>query len=67
MHETWLNFARTGVPSSAGLAEWPEYDLETRPIVVFDEHTRIEYDRDARRRAAWDGADIYHHLPSTTR
>jgi para-nitrobenzyl esterase len=64
MHGTWLNFARTGVPTGPGLPEWPEYDLESRRIAVFDEHTRIEQDRDAERRVAWDGADIFDHFPS---
>jgi para-nitrobenzyl esterase len=66
MHETWLSFARTGLPSGPGLPEWPEYDLETRPIAVFDAACSVEYDRDARRRQVWDGADILHHFPSSS-
>ncbi len=63
MHETWINFARTGVPSSAALPEWPEFSLEERPAAVFNDEIRVEGDRDPERRAAWGGVDIRHHFP----
>ena len=66
MHETWISFARTGDPSGAALTEWPQFNLENRPVAVFDEDIRVERDRDAERRAAWDGADTRHNFPGVT-
>jgi para-nitrobenzyl esterase len=63
MHETWINFARTGVPSSAVMPEWPVYNLDERPVAVFAEDIRVEGDRDAERRASWDGVDLRHSFP----
>jgi len=64
MHDCWLAFAKTGVPTSDGLPEWPEFDLERRPIAVFDEQSRIEYDRDRERRLAWEATNIGHRFPT---
>lgn len=36
MSEAWLAFARTGNPNHPGLPEWPEYNAEDRPMMVFD-------------------------------
>jgi para-nitrobenzyl esterase len=34
-HAYWVGFAKTGVPSAAGLPEWPAYDPKTDPILDF--------------------------------
>ena len=44
----WQQFARTGVPG-----EWPVYDRDQRPVLVFDRHTHVEYDPNQDRRQAW--------------
>lgn len=44
MSEAWINFARHGNPSHAGIPEWPTYDLESRAVMVFDVETRVEHD-----------------------
>jgi len=36
MSEAWLAFARTGNPNHPGIPEWPEYNAEDRPMMVFD-------------------------------
>ena len=49
MHETWIQFARTGDPGP----DWPVYDSARRPTMVFDEQVRIEDDPVADIRKAW--------------
>jgi para-nitrobenzyl esterase len=33
----WLHFARTGSPNGQGVPRWPEYDVDQRMTMVFDE------------------------------
>lgn len=47
----WNEFARTGVPGD----DWPAYNRDERPVLVFDRHTHIEYDPHPHRREAWAG------------
>ncbi|MGI9125993.1 MAG: carboxylesterase/lipase family protein [Mycobacterium sp.] len=47
----WSEFSRTGVPGD----DWPVYNHEERPVMVFDRHTHIEYDPHPHRREAWMG------------
>jgi para-nitrobenzyl esterase len=37
MADTWIAFAKTGDPNNAKLPNWPAYQTETRPVIVFDE------------------------------
>ncbi len=46
----WRRFSRTGVPGTG----WPTYDQD-RAIMVFDKHSRLEYDPHPARRQAWEG------------
>jgi para-nitrobenzyl esterase len=41
MSEAWINFARTGRPSAAGLPEWPAYTEKSGSTMVFDTTTRV--------------------------
>ncbi|BCW48034.1 hypothetical protein [Arthrobacter sp. StoSoilB13] len=43
MFDAWMNFARTGDPSTDSLA-WPAYNTASRPTMVFDKHTRVVND-----------------------
>jgi para-nitrobenzyl esterase len=45
----WRHFSRTGVPGDG----WPTYD-EDRAVMVFDKHSRLEYDPYPARREAWE-------------
>lgn len=47
----WHEFARAGLPGD----DWPAYNREQRPVLVFDRHTHIEYDPHPHRREAWAG------------
>ena len=54
--ETWIAFAKTGNPNNALIPQWPAYNLETRPVMVFDVESRIVPDaRGAQRRLINDG------------
>ena len=49
MAGAFVAFARTGDPNHAGLAEWPAFDAETRPTMVFTtdgSRTRYDFDTD---------------------
>ncbi|MGO4249860.1 carboxylesterase/lipase family protein [Paenarthrobacter sp. RAF54_2] len=43
MFDAWMNFARTGNPSTDSL-DWPAYNTTSRPTMVFDAHTRVVSD-----------------------
>jgi para-nitrobenzyl esterase len=47
----WRAFGRTGVPGKG----WPPYTDTDRPVMVFDSHSRVEFDPTAARRQAWEG------------
>ena len=47
----WQQFSRTGVPGE----DWPAYNHDDRPVMVFDRHTHVEYDPNPHRRRAWAG------------
>ena len=55
MQAHWVHFARHGVPGP----DWPAYDPERRPTLIFDETDRVEHDPRAARRAAWTGFTDY--------
>jgi para-nitrobenzyl esterase len=44
MMDAWISFARTGRPTHEGIGEWPSYDRERRPTMVFGRETRVEDD-----------------------
>jgi len=50
MADAWVQFARTGNPSHAGLPEWPPYDEQGGATMMLDRtcEVRAEPDRDAR-------------------
>jgi|TARA_Y100000294_G_scaffold50643_2_gene47727 para-nitrobenzyl esterase len=36
-HAAWVGFVRDGDPNHEGLPDWPRYDAETRPTMLFDD------------------------------
>jgi para-nitrobenzyl esterase len=42
MFRAWMNFARSGTPSTPALP-WPTYDTAKRSTMVFDQHSRVEH------------------------
>ena len=52
MQTAWGNFARSGNPSHAGLPDWPQYDDQARPTMLFDTDCHVASDpAGAERRA----------------
>jgi para-nitrobenzyl esterase len=49
--ETYIAFARTGDPNNAKVPHWPNFNLETRPTMIFDDNVRVENDPRGRQRA----------------
>jgi para-nitrobenzyl esterase len=50
MSRTWIAFARTGNPNTAGLGKWPAFDLKSRSTMVFDRDSRVVDDPRGRER-----------------
>src|SRR5204862_7687075 len=44
MSESLFAFARTGNPGHVRIPHWPRYDLENRPVMLFDVSSRVEND-----------------------
>lgn len=40
----WIAFARTGNPDHRGLPHWPRFDPATRPVMVFDDVSKVVND-----------------------
>lgn len=52
MMDSWIAFARSGNPSHEGVGDWPAYDAQARPTMVFDRESRVESDPFAEEREA---------------
>lgn len=50
----WVAFARSGNPNNPRLPEWPAYDPDKKPTMVFDVDTRVESDPLKQLRTFWD-------------
>jgi para-nitrobenzyl esterase len=50
----WINFARSGNPSSPGLPPWPQYDSVTRATMELGITSRVINDPLPAQRAVWD-------------
>ena len=49
----WAGFARTGKPQVPGVAEWPRYDAQTRPVMLIDVDCTVVDDPDGEARRLW--------------
>jgi para-nitrobenzyl esterase len=59
MADTWIAFARNGKPDNPEIPEWPAYNLETRPVMVFDTTPVVINDARAAQRALFDDSSSY--------
>jgi para-nitrobenzyl esterase len=55
MSRTWIQFARSGDPNNNTVPIWPEYSLEHRSTMIFDNQCRVENDPFREERLAWSG------------
>ncbi|MHA2260545.1 MAG: carboxylesterase/lipase family protein [Promethearchaeota archaeon] len=55
MMDCWINFAKSGNPNHQGIPQWPKYNLETRPTMIFDKKTEVMNDPLPHTRIIWDG------------
>lgn len=59
MADTWIAFARTGNPNNAKIPDWQPYNLESRPVMVFDESPEVVNDARGAQRALFDDGQSY--------
>ena len=52
--DAWAAFARTGVPASSGLPEWPEFDAERRQTMMLNARSEVVGDPDSHIREIWE-------------
>jgi len=54
MMDCWVNFAKTGNPNHQGIPQWPRYNLNNRPTMIFDKLTEVVNDPLPETRKIWD-------------
>ena len=52
--DAWTAFARTGVPASPGLPEWPEFDAKRRQTMMLNAQSEVVGDPDGHVRKIWE-------------
>jgi para-nitrobenzyl esterase len=55
MSETWISFARSGVPNHTGIPNWLPDDSDKRTTMIFDQKCQVENDPFMSERIAWNG------------
>jgi para-nitrobenzyl esterase len=59
MADTWIAFARTGNPNNPAIPQWQPYDLQSRPVMVFDLEPEVVNDARGPQRALFDDSTAY--------
>jgi carboxylesterase type B len=55
MSDAQVRFARTGNPNGPGLPNWPAFNTERLPTMVFDNRSEVQYGPDAGEQAGAPG------------
>lgn len=58
MHEAWIAFARYGDPNTKTLPEWPQYELESRPTLIFNNESTVVEKPNEDERKNWERAMV---------
>jgi para-nitrobenzyl esterase len=53
MHKAWIAFAHNGSPNTKELPDWPKYNLEDRPTMLFNTKSHPVNDPDGESRIKW--------------
>lgn len=53
MSNAWISFARNGNPNTPSLPAWPDYSIDHRPTMLFNNEPRVVSDPDAEVRRLW--------------
>lgn len=59
MMESWIAFAATGSPAVAALPDWPRYEPDCRPTMMFDQASQVRSDPVGFARGAFAGLAGY--------
>ncbi len=59
LSETWIAFAKTGNPNNAQIPVWPQYDTESRPVMVFDVDPAVVNDARGVQRQLLNDSEAY--------
>jgi para-nitrobenzyl esterase len=55
IHDAWVNFIKTEIPSAAGLPNWLPYRLPARKTMILSLQSHLESNPEAREREIWQG------------
>ncbi len=66
LQQAWINFARTGDPSQAGLL-WPKYDEKNRATLQLGINSQVVNDPNSAERALWNGLAFDGVTPSAAK
>lgn len=64
MQDSWAAFARGGDPRTEALSDWPPYEGESRPTMMFDLDCGLQNDPYPEERLAWAGVPFDGVTPS---
>lgn len=53
MHHSWIRFAQSGNPNTSKLSEWDAYNLENRPVMIFNHENVLVHDPNGEEREDW--------------
>lgn len=59
MADTWIAFARNGVPDNPRIPEWKPYNLEDRPVMVLDTTPALVNDARGAQRSLFNDVESY--------
>lgn len=54
MHQAWIAFARNDNPNTPEIPKWPDYDLNNRDTMTFNNENKVESDPSGELREMWE-------------